>query len=150
MGRFVLPLNYNSLVALYLDGFFREELSNEDSFNLAFQGNFFRLTTRRQRSPSLLIILAMLCSKANHLEKHFYLFRLFLGRNSSDVYRIPTSYELNMNFHLRNCKIAFLRTKKRTRRNDESFSNRNQSLKISGLLPTVLLDDFFLDALRNS
>ncbi len=150
MGRFVLPLNYNSLAVLYLDGFFREELSNENSFNLAFQGNFFRLTTRRQRSPSLLIILAMLCSKANHLEKHFYLFRLFLGRNSSDVYRIPTSYELNMNFHLRNCKIAFLRTKKRTRRNDESFSNRNQSLKISGLLATVLLDDFFLDALRNS
>ncbi|GED81703.1 hypothetical protein LCU01_06110 [Latilactobacillus curvatus] len=45
MGRFVLPLNYNSLAVLYLDGFFREELSNENSFNLAFQGNFFRLTT---------------------------------------------------------------------------------------------------------
>ncbi|MDT3393283.1 MAG: hypothetical protein LIR10_01715 [Bacillota bacterium] len=37
MGWFVLPLNYNLLVVLYLDGFFREELSNENSFNLAFQ-----------------------------------------------------------------------------------------------------------------
>lgn len=78
MGWFVLPLNYNSLVVLYLDGFFREELSNENSFNLAFQGNFFRLTTRRQRLPSLLIILAMLCLKANHIEKHFTFSDYFL------------------------------------------------------------------------
>ena len=102
MGRFVLPLNYNSLAVLYLDGSFREELSNENSFNLAFQGNFFRLTTRRQRSPSLLIILAMLRSKANHLEKHFYLFRLFHATNSSDQNRIPTTNEKNMNNNLRN------------------------------------------------
>lgn len=139
MGRFVLPLNYNSLAVLYLDGFFREELSNENSFNLAFQGNFFRLTTRRQRSPSLLIILAMLCSKANHLEKHFYLFRLFLGRNSSDVYRIPTSYELNMNFHLRNCKIAFLRTKKRLVAMTSPFPIETNHLRLAAYWPPFFL-----------